>query len=82
MPNPSLSKVKLNGIEYELKDAIARNLLHIINIELTEDTYEGFPIGQLNCSQEELKNYYENGLCILKSEEGYYQIAYYDDIFS
>jgi len=34
-----LSKIKLNGVEYDLKDAVARNLLHIINIELTGDTY-------------------------------------------
>lgn len=24
MPNPSLSKIKLNGVEYELEDAVAR----------------------------------------------------------
>lgn len=24
MPNPSLSKIKLNGVEYELNDAVAR----------------------------------------------------------
>lgn len=41
MPNPSLSKIKLNGVEYELEDAIARQGLdniYIINVTLTSLT--------------------------------------------
>lgn len=83
-----LSKIKLNGTEYDLKDAIARNLLHIIELELTgENTSYNVFEGILNCSQEELKNYYKNGLCVLRYEEDentykYFQFSDYNSTFS
>lgn len=45
MPNQSLSKIKLNGVEYELKDAVARQGLdniYIVNVTVTSLEEETF----------------------------------------